>query len=118
MNNKLLNLDKYFNIIRKMINAREELLNKLERKNINKNKIKCAHINCGKTIILKINYTEEEFENFLNELDFKYNSGYGEQELYGHVWLNDNSWLERSEYDGSEKWKYKQSPEISKECLR
>ena len=101
-----------------MINAREELLEILEKKKINEKKIKCAYIICGKEIILKIDYTEEEYENFLNELDFKYYAGYGGQELYGHVWFDDNSWLERWEYDGSEGWKYKKSPPINEKCLR
>jgi len=41
-----------------------------------------------------------------------YNNGYGSQELDGIVVFNDNSWLERWEYDGSEGWDFKQTPQI------
>ena len=101
-----------------MRNAREEFQDILKDCKKDKNDVKCAYINCRKKIILKVDFTDEEYENFLNELDFKYDAGYGEQELYGKVWFKDNSWLERYEYDGSEGWDYKSYPNIPKECLR
>ena len=102
-----------------MTNAKDELLHKLEKYNKDKKSIKCAYISCKKKkIVLKINFTDEEYDCFLKELDFEYNSGFGCQELFGLVWFNDGSWFERKEYDGSEKWKYKKYPEIYKECLR
>lgn len=60
----------------------------------------------SKTIELKENYSEEDLSNFLNDLDFEYDSGYGQQELYGIIWLTDGSWLSREEYDGSEWWQH------------
>ena len=39
-----------------------------------------------------------------------YDAGFGSQELYGYVVFNDGSWLERYEYDGSERWEYKETP--------
>lgn len=56
----------------------------------------------SKTIELKENYSDEELSRFLADLDFEYDDGYGQQELFGIVWLADGSWLSREEYDGSE----------------
>ena len=101
-----------------MVNAYEELINKLSKYNKDKESIKCAYIECGKTIILKIDFSDEEYETFLKELDFEYDAGFGRQELFGNVWFKDNSWFERHEYDGSEKWKFKSCPKIPDKCLR
>ena len=92
------------------MNAKEELLR--STKGI---EIICAEIKyIDLKIYLKFGYTEEEFIKFLKLLDFNYDNGYGGQELYGKVWLGDNAWLERGEYDGSEWWSYKKLPEIPK----
>ena len=115
-------------------NAKEEFLKTLESKGKNKSNIKCAKIEHSridyeknqddetkfieKNALLKINFTDEEYEQFLKDLDFDYYSGYGGQELFGIVLFNDNSWLERGEYDGSEWWEYKECPKIPKDCLR
>ena len=109
-----------------MVNAKTELMEIVESK---KKHIKCAYITYGKfnfkaddiiskEIILKVNYSNEEYETFLKELDFEYDNGYGMQELGGLVWFDDNSWLERREYDGSEWWEYKQYPKIPEKCLK
>ena len=63
-------------------------------------------------ILLEYNYTQEELNKFLNEIDFEYDGGFGEQELYGFIWYTDGSWSERGEYDGSEWWGYKKCPSI------
>lgn len=64
-------------------------------------------------LYLKTNHTEEELNNFLNSLDFGYDSGFGGQELYGTVWFkNPEIWAERDEYDGSEWWNIVSKPEI------
>lgn len=55
---------------------------------------------------------DREIVKTIDELDFEYDSGYGSQMLYGIVLFNDNSWLERSEYDGSEWWTYISVPTI------
>jgi hypothetical protein len=68
-------------------------------------------------IILKVNHTDDDLEEFRTKLDFKYDSGYGGQELYGTVWLDDGTWLSRGEYDGSEWWEHHACPEIPKECI-
>ena len=96
-----------------MTNARQELLNILKMNNKDKNNIKCAYINCNKNIILKVDFTDEEYEYFLNELDFKYDAGYGKQELYGNISkiIHGQKDMDMME---SEKWVFKSHPEISK----
>lgn len=91
------------------MNAREELLAEL----IGKDEIVCAYMHCYDSVfILKENYTEDELDNFLSLLNFNYDDGYGIQVLYGTVWLKNNAWLERNEYDGAEWWERKGYPDI------
>jgi hypothetical protein len=102
-----------------MANAKQELLNAV--KDIAK--IKCASIcygiweNEASQKTLKLNHSENEYNEFLNSLDFDYHDGYGGQELYGTVWLEDGTWLSRGEYDGSEWWEHNVLPAIPAECL-
>ena len=100
------------------MNAKKELL-----KILGPLKMKCAKIHFGypyygetNYIILKINYSEFDLEEFLNKLNVEYDDGYGGQELYGTVWLEDNTWLDRGEYDGSEWWNHYELPAIPEEC--
>jgi hypothetical protein len=107
-----------------MANAKEELLDHLERV---KGVIKCATISHGNnwysdengekpSIDLKEGYTPAEYEEFLSKLDFEYDSGYGGQELFGTVWfMEENIWLSRGEYDGSEWWEYNKCPQVPDE---
>jgi len=98
-----------------MRNAKSELIQNLLDTNT---QIKCALIYYGKSqIVLKVGHLDEEYESFMKSLDFTYDSGYGEQELYGTVWLQDGTWLERGEYDGSEWWEHKKLPPIPDKCL-
>lgn len=46
----------------------------------------------------------------IHKLDFMYDNGYGSQKIDGFIVFNDKTWLERSEYDGSEWWDYKECP--------
>jgi hypothetical protein len=62
--------------------------------------------------VLKIKYSSEDFENFLNKIDFEYDNGFGCQELFGTIWYEDGTWSSRGEYDGSEWWEYNFVPEI------
>jgi hypothetical protein len=100
-----------------MQNAKEELLRMLK----GKASVKCASIldsdKDKKRIVLKLNYSENDYEQFLKEMDFEYYSGYGGQELFGTVWLDDNTWLSRGEYDGSEWWEHNVLPDVPAECL-
>lgn len=103
-----------------MINAKQELLDAVK----NTAKIKCAFIHYEKwkedetsQKTLKLNYSEDQYNEFLSSLDFEYDNGYGIQELYGTVWLEDGTWLSRSEYDGSECWEHNVLPVIPDKCL-
>lgn len=68
-------------------------------------------------INLKIGFSNEDLEKFLNELDFEYDDGYGRQFLHGTIWMKDNTWHERAEYDGSEWWRHVQVPSIPDELV-
>ena len=49
----------------------------------------------------------------LPERAVDYDSGYGSQEWSGWISFQDGSWIERSEYDGSEWWSLKACPKLS-----
>jgi len=66
----------------------------------------------SKELNLPVGYTQEQWDNLLNELDFMYDAGYGGMELQGTVWFSDNTWAERKEYDGSEWWCHMTRPNI------
>lgn len=97
--------------------ARSEFLKAVGTKDV-----KCAIIvdmseyDNHKFIILKVGYSADDYEDFLNKLNFDYDCGYGAQYLDGTIWYTDSTWSERFEYDGSEWWEYKQTPQIPKEC--
>jgi hypothetical protein len=106
-----------------MANAKKELLGALEKVS---GVIKCATIKRDRgywddddiytsspAILLKEGYTPAEYQEFLEKLNFEYDNGYGGQILHGIVWLmEDNTWIERGEYDGSEWWVYRKCPQI------
>lgn len=101
------------------MNAKKELL-----RAVGDEKIICAEIEFypfyedkEAKLRLKKGHSTEELFNFFNQLDFEYDNGYGTQELYGIVWLEDEAWLERGEYDGSEWWSYEKCPEIKEYLL-
>lgn len=100
------------------MNAREELLELLEQVIVD---IHCAKValhtryvngNTSKAALLKVDYTPEELDEFLDELDFDYDDGYGGQELFGTIWFVDGTYATRAEYDGSEWWEHHKCPEI------
>lgn len=67
---------------------------------------------------LTTGFTNDEYQKFLSNMDFEYDSGYGGQELFGTIWYKDGTWSERGEYDGSEWWRYQKCPEIPNEIFR
>jgi hypothetical protein len=89
-----------------MINCKEEFLFHIKDKHV-----KCALISGNIDYILKVGYTQQEWNSFLEQLNFEYDDGFGTQFLYGIIWY-DNTWSERCEYDGSEWWEYREYPEI------
>ena len=94
------------------MNAKQEFLEHIKNK-----EVVCAKIGLEKDYReidwhkLKNNYTDDEFNEFCNKLDFEYDSGYGGQELYGVILFKD-SYSDRSEYDGSEWWTNNKMPTI------
>lgn len=66
------------------------------------------------TFTLKTNHSTQKLNKFFESLNFDYDAGYGDQELFGTVWLEDGTWLSRGEYDGSEWWEHNVLPEIPK----
>ena len=95
-----------------MENAKKEFLNHVKDR-----KIVCAKIGSDKTNFgdkvdwhyLKEGFSVGEFEKFLSEIDFEYDSGYGGQELFGVI-LFEDSYSDRGEYDGSEWWENHKMP--------
>lgn len=99
------------------MNAKTEFLDAI---NLTNSPVLCAQIfttNDGihKDLRLPLSYTNEQWGNFLEDLDFHYDDGFGSQEVFGTVWFLDGTWLERAEYDGSEWWEHRKCPEIPKE---
>lgn len=101
-----------------MINAKDELIKAV----VAVSRIKCATISYNprydstySPINLRLGHSKHELNTFLSSIDFEYDNGYGCQELCGTVWLNDNTWLERGEYDGSEWWDHHVCPNIPEE---
>jgi hypothetical protein len=75
--------------------------------------IKCASLFSDvKKFILKETAQQIEFSEFLDQLNFEYDSGYGRQNLFGTIWFVDGTWAYRQEYDGSEWWEYYSCPVI------
>lgn len=103
-----------------MRNAQQELLSAVAGTN---SEITCAVIhNDGwrralTKIVLPIGFSQKDYNTFMSDINFDYDAGYGGQELFGIVWLEDGTWLERGEYDGSEWWEHKVRPDIPEECL-
>jgi len=102
------------------MNARSEFIN-----HIGVRKVLCAQIKHGdeydddsKIFYLTTGSTEEDRTQFLNDLDFDYDNGYGGQNLFGTIWYEDGTWSERGEYDGSEWWEHHECPQIPEELDR
>lgn len=104
-----------------MENAQQELLRHIVE--VNKD-IRCIHIrhepdwdeSTHENRYLPINYTQEQYYEFLEDLNLNYENGYGTQHLFGYIWFKDGTWSERYEYDGSEYWVHKSTPEIPTQC--
>lgn len=94
-----------------MFNAKKEFLSHIDASG----DVKCAtvqHIDVVEPILLPVGYTEEQFDAFLEALNFEYYNGYGGQELFGTIWYEDGTWADRGEYDGSEWWEHHSCPPI------
>jgi hypothetical protein len=100
------------------MNAKQELI---EHSHAVKRLVKCAEITIftgweqdsnSVEFNLPVGYSDQDLEDFLNKLDFDYDSGFGTQYLFGDIWYTDGTWSERYEYDGSECWIHKSCPKI------
>ena len=97
-----------------MTNAKEELLQFLTYRELN-----LEEVFDGAVIRFfpewiehpAITFQPNQLDRFLDYLDgLNYDSGYGTQELFGFVLLNDDTWLDRQEYDGHEWWVLRKRP--------
>lgn len=91
-----------------MINAKEEFLEAVAGHDVVAAIVEYRE----KKFLLREGYAAQNRIDFLNNLNFVYDSGFGGQELFGTVWLKDGKWLDRGEYDGSEWWELRAMPEI------
>jgi hypothetical protein len=94
------------------INAKDEFINHVGRKIV-----KCAFVQFieyedGEKFFITTGYTQDEYNEFLSNIDKIYNNGYGGQELDGMIWYEDGTWTTRGEYDGSEWYEYHEVPDI------
>lgn len=64
------------------------------------------------TFKLKPIHTNNEYEELLKFLDREYDSGYGGQQLFGVIYCENNIWINRGEYDGSEWWRINKYPDL------
>ena len=95
------------------MNARNELV----RVTKHKARLKCAVITTEVfgdeiTIFLPVAYNDSQYADFLDNLNFQYNSGFGVQELYGVLWHEDGTWQSRVMDKGLEWWEYHRVPDI------
>lgn len=102
------------------MNAKGEFIN-----HVGDRDILCATIQLGddyavkKSILnLTTGWSIDDYEIFINDLNFDYDSGYGGQNLFGTIWYKDGTWSSRGEYDGSEWWEYNRCPRIPSELNR
>lgn len=107
------------------MNAKQEFIS-----HIGTRKVLCAQIQSGDYLYsvdeeetsiffnLTTGWSSEEWNSFLSDLDFEYESGYGGQNLFGVIWYVDGTWSSRGEYDGSEWWEWNKCPDIPTELDR
>lgn len=58
-------------------------------------------------------FTASQYQEFKDWMSFNYDDGYGSQHLFGFVLLNNDTWFERHEYDGSERWVLRKRPVLN-----
>lgn len=95
-----------------MINAKTEFLQAVGDYKVIGAKIDIQE-SSESSFVLKLNYTNNDWNNFLDFLDQEYDSGFGTQTLYGIIFCDDGIWLTREEYDGSEWWVIHNYPDLT-----
>jgi len=88
-------------------NARLEFLEHIENRDLSAAEIDFSDRRAQKQfkLVLYPDHTPEEYQAFLDQLNFNYDSGYGTQYLFGEIFYQDGGWAVREEYDGSEGWR-------------
>jgi len=99
-------------------------INALEELDLDWSTVKCATVTYYKEyeetleINLPVRYTDSELTSFKAVLaSIDYDNGFGTQHLFGTIWLNDGTWMDREEYDGSEWWSHCMRPSIPESLL-
>ena len=97
------------------MNAKQEFLKEIEGK-----ELLCATLALetnDKRFNLKVGFSTESLQSFLQLLDFDYDEHWG---LDGHsyIWYKDGSWSERCQYNRSEIWDHRNTPKIPEYILR
>jgi len=88
-----------------------ELLNKIGEVDIRWADIKLDAFNCTTNLTVSGEAQVTTVEELIDHCQYwYYDNGFGSQELFGTVMLANNSWLTRSEYDGSESWELNRRP--------
>jgi len=100
-----------------LINAKKELEILIKETGL---QIKCAQSATNEKmenpINLKIGYTQNEYNNFMDSLDVAYNDLDIYNNIFGTVWFDDGSWITRTYYNGEVMWEHFTKPDIP-ECL-
>ena len=59
-------------------------------------------------------FESSKFEEFIKYMkSVNYDAGYGSQNLFGFILLDDETWFERYAYDGQECWVHKSRPNLN-----
>lgn len=112
-------------------NAKQEFFNAIRQEFFNgvrHSSVRCAFIQydpngqdemTGDLFRLPLNYTSEQWNDFIEKLDFEYEADSGYSVLSGCIWLENNVWLERyMDEKECEYWILKQYPEIPEDLLQ
>jgi hypothetical protein len=95
-----------------MANCKKDFLDEVGTKIVKCAKIERGKYEDAKVSILPFMFTKKQWIQFLADINYQYDDGYGVQEVFGTIWYKDGTWSERAEYDGSEWWAYKSCPPI------
>lgn len=96
-----------------MTNAKQEFLDQIEVRGLLCSEIRLASSDVvTHTFQLKQDYTDQELEQFLTRIDFKYYQGPPYRNLLGFIWHTSNTWSERFDHDGIEWWEFREIPAI------
>jgi hypothetical protein len=74
-------------------------------------------------INLPLNYTRQQYDNFLGCLNFPYDNTdtfpyeNPSDEFHGTIWFEGGSWANRVEHEGRTFWVHYKTPEIPKELI-